>query len=72
MDDADAMDHQGNSSNQSEEAFPDPPDFMDGGAIADGQPERRRDTGQTQPLATHCGTLPTGCALEDFHQPPAC
>ena len=61
---------QGNSSSENNGTLPDRSDRMGNYAHTDDQPEKRRERGQIPPVATHCGTLPAGSALEDFHQPP--
>ena len=70
-DDTKIVEHQDNSSSENDGTLPDPPDCMEDVAHTDDQPERRRERGQIPPVATHCGTLPAGSALEDFHQPLA-
>ena len=48
------------------------PDFAEDSASAEEVPEARRGSGQTDPLATYCGTLPIGKTLKEFYHPPAC
>ena len=51
------------------------PKFPEGDADSDGSVgafmhARRREGAQETPLATHCGEMPFGRRLEDFHAPP--
>ena len=70
-DDADVMGEcASDASSVSEGPKADPDDLLENASQAQDKTERRRDAGKTNPLAMHCGTLPTGCVLEEFHQPP--
>jgi len=68
--DEDAVECASNSSQASGRAIPEPSDFLDDAATRDGRPPPRRSKGEVNPLATACGTLPLGSAVQDFHQAP--